>query len=154
MESPYPTLEFKCSEKTGKDSDAKCQVAAPSVLWLYHRLQIKLALNSDGLKSTDLGDLQHYSIVFNSVDFQVWLTKFDGKDYQVEMIDVGPINRPEGIEIYARWWNAIHAWGLGPNAQSFKNDVEALWKRKTDQPASLGPTPPRSDGQAHTSSSA
>ncbi len=62
MKSPYPTLEFECSERTGKDSDANCQVAAASVLWLYHRLQIKLALNSDGLKSTDLADLQHYSL--------------------------------------------------------------------------------------------
>ncbi len=152
--SPYLTLEFKCSEKTGKDSDAKCQTAAASVVWLYQRLQIKLALNSDALNPANLADLQHYSIVLNSTGFQVWLARYDGKDYQVKMIDAGPIYRPEGIETYVRWWNAIHAWGLGTNAQSFRKDVEALWRKKMNEPANLGPTPPRSDGGAQTSASA
>jgi len=152
--SPYLTLEFKCSEKTGKDSGAKCQIAVASVVWLYQRLQIKLALNNDDLDLGNMGDLQHYSVVLNSTGFQVWLTRYDGKDYQVKMIDAGSINRSEGIQTYVEWWNAIHAWGLGPNAQSFRKDVEALWRKKMNKPTNLGPTPPRSDGGAQTSASA
>jgi hypothetical protein len=32
---PHLTVELKCAEKSGKDSDAKYQISAASVLWLY-----------------------------------------------------------------------------------------------------------------------
>ncbi|MCJ1400752.1 hypothetical protein MMC11_003960 [Xylographa trunciseda] len=140
---PYLTLEFKCTEKSGKDSAAVCQVAAASVVWVHQRKRLKEVLGS-----SDMGDLQHYSIVLNSTGFQVWLTKFEGSMFVVRLLDVGPLNRPDGVEQYVKWWNAIHRWGLGPNALSFQKDVEALWE-KTKQNALT--TPPFSDARASPS---
>ncbi|KAI9772827.1 MAG: hypothetical protein M1840_008709 [Geoglossum simile] len=120
---PYLTFELKCAEKSGKNSDVNCQISAASVLWLYQRKKLK-----DVLKSSDLSDLRHYSIVINSMAFQIWVTVFDGRFYSVQMIDRGSFERPEGVKRYAEWSNAIHKWGLGPNARSFKRDVEVLWK--------------------------
>ena len=55
---PYLTVEYKCTEETGKSSDARHQNSAASVLWLYQRKQIRQAL---GLT---LADLKHFSITF------------------------------------------------------------------------------------------
>lgn len=137
---PYLTLEFKCREKMGKDSDAKCQIAAASVMWLHQRLEImKLALppNNNGLPALPppervAQDLRHFAIVLNSTNFQVWLATFDGKRYHVKMLATGFLGQPEGVEAYAKWWNAIHAWGLGPNVQSFKDDVDAILAKLED----------------------
>jgi hypothetical protein len=118
---PYLTIELKCAEKTGKDSDARNQISAASVVWLYQRKKLK-----DELHLSDFSDLRHYSIVINSMQFQIWVTKFDGKEYLVQMIDANTLMLPEGVEHYVKWSNAIHKWGLGSNANSFKRDVEAL----------------------------
>ena len=44
----------------------------------------------------------------------------------------------DDLELYIEWSNAIHAWGLGANATSFKEDIEKLVNPKT--PSNL-PTP-------------
>lgn len=145
---PYLTVEYKCTEKGGKDSIALNQMAVASVIWLHQRKQLK-----DALKSSDTGPLQHYSIKINATDFQVWVTKFDGKKYIFQMVDRDQFRR-NGIENYVKWWNAIHTWGLGPNAQSFKRDIETLLEnmqhneqeattaasREASEPASNGDT--------------
>ena len=137
---PYLTLEFKCSEKSGKDSDAICQIAVASVVWLHEWKKLK-----EKLGASTFSDLRHYSIIINSLNFHIWLTSCDGKDFTIVQISRGGLEDPEGIEKYMKWWNAIHRWGLGTHAQSFKKDVEALWKTMKD-PTLLGLIPPRSDG--------
>jgi hypothetical protein len=134
---PYLTFELKCAEKSGKDSHAKCQISAASVLWLYQRKKLK-----DELNSSDFSDLRHYSIILNSIDYQIWVAGFDGKVYSIQMIDGGSFHQPEGVEKYAKWSNAIHKWGLGPNARSFKRDVEALWKKRNNQANLVTPVSP------------
>jgi len=135
--APYLTVEYKCSQKSGKDSEARSQIAVASMLWINERRKLKEAL---GTNPSDTTDLRHYSLIVNSLSFSIWLTKFNGKAYSVEQIDVGSFNFAEGVEKYVVWWNAIHKWGLGPNARSFKRDVELLWK-KVDSP-DLELTPP------------
>ena len=124
--APYLTVEYKCSENTGKDSEARSQIAVASMLWINERRKLKEAL---GTNPSDTTDLRHYSLIVNSLSFSIWLTKFNGKKYSVEHIDVGSFNFAEGVEKYVVWWNAIHKWGLGPNARSFKRDVELLWRK-------------------------
>ena len=136
--APYLTIEFKCTEKSGKDSEAVCQIAATSVIWIHQRKILK-----ERLQQSDTADLRHYSIVVNSLTFQIWLTVFDGRKYRVQMIDYGSLNFPEGIEKYVNWWNGIHKWGLGANTRSFKQDVELLWERMNNARVEI--TPPVSE---------
>ena len=137
---PYLTLEYKCAEEPGKDSEAMCQIAVASVVWLHQWKRLK-----EKLGTSTFSDLRHYSIIINSLNFHIWLTNFDGKEFTVVQISRGGLDDPEGIEKYMKWWNAIHCWGLGTHAQSFKEDVEALWQTIKD-PVLPGLTTPRSDG--------
>ena len=130
--SPYLTIEFDSIDTADV---AKYQIAASSVMWVYQRLRLKLAIG-DGLPpaKNDLDDLRHYSIVFvSNYYFEVWQTSYDGKDYLVQLQGREMIDRPQGIEMYVKWWNAIQAWGLGRNAQSFKKDFEMLWEKQKNK---------------------
>ncbi|MCJ1286383.1 hypothetical protein MMC26_005728 [Xylographa opegraphella] len=134
---PYLTLEYKCAEKSGKDSDAVCQIAVASVVWLTQRKKLREALGS-----SDMTDLRHYSIVLNSTKFRVWKTTCSGSGFSIQWIGTDSLGNPDGVQTYAEWWNAIHRWGLGPNAQSFKRDVEALWEKYKGCASSAAITPP------------
>ncbi|MCJ1384190.1 hypothetical protein MMC17_007306 [Xylographa soralifera] len=140
---PYLTLEYKCAEKAGKDSDAVCQIAVASVVWLVQRKKLREAL---GL--SDIADLKHYSIILNSTHFQVWKTTCSGSSFSVQWVGKGSLDDSEGVHQYVEWWNAIHKWGLGSNAQSFKQDVEALCENKQNDESHTAITPPISDEQA------
>ncbi|MCJ1251475.1 hypothetical protein MMC30_008708 [Trapelia coarctata] len=143
---PYLTLELKCAEKTGKDSEAICQISAASAVWLYQRKRLK-----DQLGSSDFSDLQHYSIILNSTDFHVWVASFDGETYTVRRLAGGKLNDPEGVKTYAKWVNAIHEWGLGMNARAFKRDVGALCSRAVKRASRPSLPLPASDLQAMSS---
>ena len=143
---PYLTFELKCAKKLGKDSDALRQVTAASVVWLSQRRRLRYKIGSG-----NLSDLRHYSIIINSLDYQIWIAQFHGDDdlgqasggsgtreggddtrggLVMRMLDKGSFDRVDDVKKYARWSNAIHRWGLGPNALSFKEDVEkakTLW---------------------------
>ena len=140
---PYLTFEFKCAEKTGNKAEARCQIAAASLLWIYQRKQIR-----DMLQLSNTSDLRHYSIIIISTVFYVWVTLIDGSRFWVRNLDEGYLNKSEGIEKYVKWWNAIHTWGLGAHAQSFKKDVEALWEKKQGNRVAIAPTPPLSEDRA------
>ena len=144
---PYLTFELKCAKKLGKDSDALRQVTAASVVWLYQRRRLRHKIGSG-----DLSDLRHYSIIINSLNYQIWIARFrgdgdeqasgggrvsgteeardDSQGLVMQMLDKGAFDHVDDVKKYARWSNAIHRWGLGPNALSFKEDVERakiLW---------------------------
>ena len=140
---PYLTLEYKCAEKSGKDSDAVCQIAVASVVWLTQRKELREALGV-----SDMTDLKHYSIVLHSTQFHVWKTTLSNQGFLVQWIDEGSLCKPAGVKQYVEWWNAIHKWGLGPHAQSFKQDVEALWEKKQKDGSHIAITPSVSDKQA------
>ena len=131
---PYLTFELKCAEKTGKDSEAECQISVASVLWLAQWERLKHELSSN-----DFSDLRHYSIVVNSLDYQIWVTRLENSTYSVAKIADGSFVNPDGVKQYAKWSNAIHKWGLGTNARAFKRDVEDLWKRKSSGAGLMAP---------------
>ena len=53
----------------------------------------------------------------------------------------GDFTRIDDLRLYLEWSNAIHAWGLGANAQAFKEDIEALVELRSAQTPSKLPTP-------------
>ncbi len=131
---PYLTVEYKCSEKTGKGSHATNQTAAASILWLHQRKQIRDALN------LSLVDLRHYSITILDFTYAISEARFRDSSYHIYKLATGLLTDLDGLKRYIEWSNAIHAWGLGPNATSFKEDIETLIKVK--QGTLVLPTPP------------
>ena len=69
---------------------------------------------------TNIRYLRYLSIV-------VLADRYDALQFEKRQ---GSLADSDGVHKYVEWWNAIHRWGLGPNAQSFKKDVEALWGHK------------------------
>ena len=124
---PYLTIEYKCSEKTGKSSDATNQNTAASVLWLHQRKQIRQEL---GLS---LADLKHFSITFVDSNFTIWEARFEDGLYDLRELVHGDLTIMYDLKLYIEWSNAIHTWGLGPSASSFKQDIVTLLDRRHNQ---------------------
>lgn len=126
---PYLTIEYKASEKTGKQSHAMRQTTAASMLWLNQRKQIRDAL------SLSLDDLRHYSITIFDANYSISETRFRGIQYQIRTLAGGQLTKIGDLKEYIEWSNAIHTWGLGPNATSFKKDIqELLCRERVPQP--------------------
>ncbi len=153
---PYLTIEYKSSEKTGKKSHAMYQTAAASMLWLHQRKQIRDAL----FRSLD--DLRHYSIAIFDAEYSISETRFRGVQYHIRTLAEGKLTKIDDLKGYIEWSNAIHTWGLGPNATSFKEDIQKLLEyRRVLQPLptleathsatkEFVPTPPTSRGNFQT----
>ena len=140
---PYLTIEYKSSEKTGKKSHATYQTAAASMLWLHQRKQIRDAL------SKSLDDVRHYSITIFDADYSISETRFRGVQYHIRKLAQGNLTKINDLEEYIKWSNAIHTWGLGPNATSFKADIQELLKHKrVPQPL---PTPEATESATNRS---
>lgn len=140
---PYLTIEYKSSEKTGKKSHAMYQTAAASMLWLHQRKQIRDAL------SRSLDNLRHYSITIFDADYSISETHFRGVQYHIRTLAEGKLTKLDDLKGYIKWSNAIHTWGLGPNATSFKGDIQELLKHeRVPQPF---PTPEATDSATNRS---
>ena len=126
--SPYLTFEIKTAERAGKESEAIHQISAAGAIWLHQRRQLK-----EELQASDFSDVRHYSIVINSMNYQIWEATYDRGRFVVQMIYYGSFSEPEGVVQYAKWSNAIHKWGLGTNARAFKRDVIALLEKRRNR---------------------
>lgn len=124
---PYLTIEYKCSEKTGKQSHATNQTAAASAIWLCQRNQIRDALGGS------LDDLRHYTIVIFDAQYTISEMRIEESRYDKRTLAVGSLTDTSGLEDYIQWSNAIHDWGLGLNASSFKKDIQSLLSRASSQ---------------------
>ena len=124
---PYLTIEYKCNKKGGKFHHAKYQITAASILWLHQRKQIRQALGRA------LTDLKHFSITIVDATYTIWEARFRDGFYCVCDLDSGYLITMEGLKRYIEWNNAIHSWGLGANALSFKEDIVALLERQRGQ---------------------
>ena len=134
MVCPYLTIAYKCTEQAAKPSHATYQNAAASILWLHQRKRIReaLKLTFDGLK--------HFSVDIVDEKFTIWEADFQSDFYYLREVANGNATSLDGLKCYIEWNNAIHTWGLGANADSFKEDIEALLeKRRSQKPF---PTPP------------
>ena len=126
--SPYLTIEYKCGEKSGKKSHAINQNVCASVIWLYQRRAMRQDLE------LGIADLRHYSIVLLDGGFEVWEGRCDEDGFSVQILAMGNLKTVRDLKEYFMWSNAIHTWGLGPNAESFKKDVLELLKRAESCP--------------------
>lgn len=121
---PYLTIEYKCSAKSGKSNDAAHQNAVASVIWLYQQKQILDALN------LPLDDARHYSITIVDDIYIVREARFQDTIYHIRKLATGSLTNFDSLKKYVAWSNAIHTWGLGPNASAFKANIEKLIERK------------------------
>ena len=53
---------------------------------------------------------------------------------------IGDLTRIDDPRLYIEWSTAIHAWGLGANASTFKKDIESLVELRSAQTPSSLPT--------------
>jgi hypothetical protein len=126
---PYLTIEYKCGEKGGKKIDALHQNICASVVWLFQRRAMRVQLDSD------TADLRHYSIILLDGGFEVWEARCDGEAaYSIQILALANLKTVRGVREYVAWSNAIHSWGLGANARSFKKDVLELLARSSSAP--------------------
>ena len=125
---PYLTIEYKFKATNGRRSHARYQNAAASVLWLHQRRQIREALGRT------LDDLKHFSIIIFDSNHTISVARFGYGYYYVHELTRGDLTDLGGLKRYIEWNNAIHTWGLGPNASSFKEDIVILLKRLRGQP--------------------
>ncbi len=121
---PYLTIEYK---KNSGYNHARYQVSAASVLWLHQRKQIRQEL---GLALTDL---KHFSITIIDSSYTIREARFKDDLYYVHDLGRGHLTTIDGLKLYIEWSNAIHTWGLGANASSFKKDIVTLLERQCSQ---------------------
>ena len=132
---PYLTVEYKCSGKGGKQTQATNQAIAAAVLWLYQRKSLRntIGIAHDGLS--------HFLITIVDSNYVISEGRLKGNEYIMREQVTGDFTKIDDLKLYIEWSNAIHAWGLGANAQSFKEDIEALVELRSAQTPSNLPTP-------------
>ena len=121
---PYLTIEFKCLDKSGKSLEARNQCVAASLIWLHQRKEVRNSLNLPP------GDLRHYYIIIHDYSYIIGEVRFREGFYWQSQLASGSLTKKDALREYVRWSNAIHAWGLGTYALSFKEDIETLIDRK------------------------
>jgi hypothetical protein len=125
---PYLTIEYKCASKTGKKFHAFNQNACASIIWLLQRRTMRHDL---GLETADL---RHYSIIFVDAQYEIWEARCEAETFPFAIMEFGDLRKVADVKELVKWSNAIHRWGLGPNATSFKADVLELLKRLDADP--------------------
>ena len=117
---PYLTVEYKCSGKGDKQMQATNQAIAAAVLWLYQRKNLR---NTIG-KAFD--GLSHFLITIVDSLYVISEARLENNEYIMCEQVTGDLTRIHDLRLYIEWSNAIHAWGLGANASTFKEDIETL----------------------------
>ena len=132
---PYLTIEYKSSDKGGKEAHATNQTIAAAILWLYQRKNLRKAIGQA------FNDLSHFMITLIDSTYVISEARFKGDDYFMCRHISGDLTHFHHLKLYIEWSNAIHAWGLGANASSFKRDIEMLVTLRSAQTSSDLPTP-------------
>lgn len=136
---PYLTVEYKCSGKGGKQAQATNQAIAAAVLWLYQRKNLRNIIGKgfDGLS--------HFLITIVDSSYVISEGRLKENEYIMREQVTGDLTRIDDLRLYIEWSNAIHAWGLGANARTFKEDIETLVELRSAQTLSNLPTPAGTD---------
>jgi len=146
---PYLTIEYKCSDKTGKNNDATSQLATASMLWLHQRRTLCNA------SKTSIDGLRHYSIRIFDAEYTVYEASFKNNRCEVRPLVEGTLTSIDGLKKYIEWSNAIHTWGLGPNATSFMEDIKKVLEpgmviQSLPSPSSIDSAGAHSTADMHT----
>ena len=132
---PYLTIEYKSSEKGGKEAQATNQAIAAAVLWLYQREDLRKTVGKAS------NDLSHFMITLVDSSYVISEARLEGDEYIMRRHITGDLTWIDDLRLYIEWSNAIHAWGLGANASSFKKDIETLVELRSAQAPRDLPTP-------------
>ncbi|MCJ1405557.1 hypothetical protein MMC11_008785 [Xylographa trunciseda] len=132
---PYLTVEYKCSGKGGKQAQATNQGIAAAVLWLYQRKNLRSTIG----KAFD--GLSHFLITIVDSIYVISEARLEDNEYIMCEQVTGDLTRIDDLKLYIEWSNAIHAWGLGSNASTFKEDIETLVKLRHAQTPRNLPSP-------------
>lgn len=132
---PYLTVEYKSSEKGGKEAQATNQAIAAAVLWLYQRKDLRKTVGEAS------NGLSHFMITLVDSNYVISEARLEGDEYIMRRHITGDLTWIDDLRLYIEWSNAIHAWGLGANASSFKKDIETLVELRSAQAPSDLPTP-------------
>ena len=127
---PYLTIEYKSSEKGGKEAQATNQAIAAAVLWLYQRKDLRKTVGESS------NGLSHFMITLVDSNYIISEARLEGDEYIMRRHITGDLTWIDDLRLYIEWSNAIHAWGLGANASSFKKDIETLVEFRSAQAAS------------------
>ena len=132
---PYLTVEYKSSEKGGKEGQAANQAIAAAVLWLYQRKDLRKTVGEayDGLN--------HFMITLVDSNYVISEARLERGKYIMRRHIFGDLRQMHDLKLYIEWSNAIHAWGLGANASSFKKDIEKLVELRSAQAPTDLPMP-------------
>lgn len=132
---PYVTVDYKCSGKGGKQTQATNQAVAAAVLRLHQRKNLR---NTIG-KAFD--GLSHFLINIVDSIYVISEARLEDNEYIMCEQVTGDLTRIDDLRLYIEWSNAIHAWGLGANASTFKEDIEMLVELRYAQTPSNLQTP-------------
>lgn len=122
---PYLTIDYMSMAKGGKPQDAVNQVAAAAIIWLKRRRNLRKLIGS-----IVYIDLKHYAFTFASKHVTIWEASCTQFGYLLWELDECSLATTEGLRSFVQWSNAIHAWGLGPNATAFKEDAEEFLQKQ------------------------
>ena len=132
---PYLTIEYKNTDKGGKEAQAANQTIAAAILWLYQRIDLRKTVGQA------FDDLSHFMITLVDSIYVISEARPEGDEYLIRRHLTGDLTCIDDLKLYIEWSNAIHAWGLGANASSFKKDIEMLVNLRSAQTPSNLPTP-------------
>ena len=143
---PYLTVEYKSGEKGGKQSHARYQTVAAAMLWLYQLKRILDALDKP------LDSVRHYLITIVDAAYTISIAGLNSGGYEIATLVEGNLKKMNELEEYIRWSNAIHSWGLGTHATSFKKNIKQLLQHEQSQSplATPEPTDPAGNHSAAT----
>lgn len=128
---PYLIMEFISNLEGASRLEARNQIAAASAIWLSQRKELRQRV----VDTPDCSDLRHYGVVFTPSLVEMWEARINGKRIKLALLARGDPGEVEGLRKYVRWSNAIHAWGLSENFDSFRADMEAYMRKEGFVPA-------------------
>ncbi|KAI4212444.1 MAG: hypothetical protein LQ351_004877 [Letrouitia transgressa] len=145
---PYLTIEYKSSDKGGKQAQATNQTIAAAILWLNQRVELCKTVQEEFV------ELRHFMITIVDSAYNISELRPIRDGYVINAHVEGDLATPNGLNLYIEWSNAIHAWGLGANTRAFIKSIDSLIKIRAEQtpanlvtPAatstSMGPLPPK-----------
>ena len=140
---PYLTVEYKRGRNQMRATD---QAVAAAVLWLYQRKNLRDTIGKD------YDGISHFLITIVDSAYVISEGRIIGNEYIMCVRITGRFTRIEELRLYIEWSNAIHAWGLGVNAENFKKDIESLVELRSAQKPSNLPTPAGTDSPTGPSS--